>query len=258
MRTVGIFSCAISMSFALTAFAQSEAIQATVASEIMSPRETRSIEINTAAKVVLAEGDVSIVDADNRGQEVKVGDVISEGDLLITGKDGELHLQMDDGGYIALRPNTKMRFTSYQARGADSDNSIISLFYGSLRAISGWIGKFNQPKYGITTPTATIGLRGTDHEPMVIPQGATDTDAEPGTYDKVNIGSSTIATAEGKTEIMSGQAGFAGHDRNVPRLLKDTPAFYRAHRNEKLLDGKHEAIQQVIVELRDARKAAKE
>lgn len=258
MRTVAIVSYLISMSFALTAFAQSEGIQATVASEVIAPRETRPIEMNTAAKVVLAEGNVSIVDAVNQSNEVKVGDVISEGDLLITGNDGELHLQMDDGGYIALRPNTKMRFTSYQARGLDSDNSIISLFHGSLRAISGWIGKFNQPKYAITTPTATIGLRGTDHEPMVIPQGATDTDAEPGTYDKVNVGSSTITSSAGMTEIMSGQAGFAGHDRNVPRLLKDTPTFYRVHRNEKLLNGKHDAIQQVIVELRDARRVANE
>ncbi len=262
MRMVRISGLVVSVLFSLGAVAQTSAVPATPTSNAVAgiadtkpPQEIKLVEINSAARVVFVEGTVSIVGSNNQRRAAKVGDTIFEGDSLVTGKDGELHMDMEDGGYIAVRPNTRMRITKYQARGDENDTSVIGLLQGSFRAVSGWIGKFNQPKYVVKTPNATIGLRGTDHEPLVIPKGAVDAEGEAGTYDKVNIGGSTIKTAQGKAEVVPGQAGFVGHDAKAPRILKDTPKFFRVTRNEKLLDGKHGAVQQRILERRDARRA---
>ncbi len=263
MRMVGISGLVVSVLFSLVSVAQTPAVSAVTPAtqaaagiaDTKPPQEIKLVEINSAARVVFVEGPVSIVGSNDQRRAAKVGDTIFEGDSLVTGKDGELHMDMEDGGYIAVRPNTRMRITKYQARGDANDTSVIGLLQGSFRAVSGWIGKFNQPKYVVKTPNATIGLRGTDHEPLVIPKGTADAEGEPGTYDKVNIGGSTIRTAQGTADVVPGQAGFVGHDAKAPRILKDTPRFFRATRNEKLLDGKHGLVQQRILERRDARRA---
>jgi hypothetical protein len=80
-------------------------------------RDVKLLEINSAARVGFVEGDVSIIGTNNQKRAAKVGDTVFEGDNLVTGKDGELHMDMEDGGYIAVRPNTKMRIVKYQAKG---------------------------------------------------------------------------------------------------------------------------------------------
>ena len=193
----------------------------------------KTVEVNRAAKVVLVEGDVSAFAASKQKRMLKVDDYLVEGDSIVTGKDGELHLDMEDGGYISVRPNTKMRIVKYQAKGEDSDTGVFGLLQGSFRSVTGWIGKFNRDKYTVRTPAATIGIRGTDHEPYVIPKGSSE--GEPGTYDKVNEGGSFIQTQGGRAEVAPNQSGFVSHDKTAkPRVLKDVPRHFRAGRHERL------------------------
>ena len=216
--------------------------------------EPKIVEINDAAKVALVEGDVTVIAGKNQRRKVKIGDVLVEGDSVVTGKDGELHLDMEDGGYMAIRPNTKMKIVKYQAKGNDSDAGVFGLLQGSFRSVTGWIGKFNREKYIVRTPNATIGIRGTDHEPLVIPAGSTV--GEAGTYDKVNAGGSVIKTPQGRAEVAPNQAGFAPHGgKSAPRTLQAVPAFFKPTRNERLLEGKHDAVQKLITQRRETRKA---
>lgn len=220
--------------------------------------ETKTLEVNTAAKVVLVEGNVVVIAPSAANvtalrRKVKVGDMLIEGESIVTGRDGELHLDMEDGGYMAIRPNTRMRIVKYQAKGNDFDTGVFSLLQGSFRSVTGWIGKFNQSKYIVRTPNATIGIRGTDHEPLVIPPGATE--GEPGTYDKVNAGGSVMTTAQGRAEVAPNQAGFVAQaGKAAPRTLSAVPVFFRATRNERLLEGKHDIVQQRIAERRETRR----
>ena len=206
-----------------------------------------------AGKVDLIQGDVRIYDTTQKPRTGKVGDDVAEGESIVTGGDGELHMQMADGGYIAVRPNTKMRISTFKAEGGDNDKSVINLLVGSFRSISGWIGKYNRSNYEIRTPTATIGIRGTDHEPMVIPEGSTD--GEAGTYDKVNAGGTFIQTPHGRVEVAEHKAAFAPHMGTVaPRLLNNIPHFFQPTRNEHLLEHRHETIQRTLDERREARR----
>lgn len=213
----------------------------------------KTVEVNRAAKIVLLEGDVGVFASNKQRRTVAVGDYLVEGDNIVTGKDGELHLDMEDGGYMSVRPNTKMRIVKYQAKGESTDTGVFGLLEGSFRSVTGWIGKFNGKNYTVRTPTATVGIRGTDHEPYVIPKGSKEGD--PGTYDKVNEGGSYIQNAGGRADIGVNQSGFVSHDKAAkPRLLKDIPAHFRAGRNERLFAGKHAEVQSRIGKRREARR----
>lgn len=208
---------------------------------------------DAAGKVDLVEGDVHIYDKAMKARTVKVGDGVNESESIVTGADGELHMQMADGGYIAVRPNTKMRIAIFRAEGDENDKGVFGLLVGSFRSITGWIGKHSPRNYQVNTPTATIGVRGTDHEPLVIPEGSKE--GEAGTYDKVNAGGSFIQTPHGRVEVAEHRAAFAAHAGTVaPRLLVSVPNFFRPTRNEQVLEHRHEAIQRTLDKRRNERR----
>ena len=201
----------------------------------------------TAGKVVLVEGDARFRDQAGAERRPKVGDPIYEGDRLLTGADGEVHVAMGDGGYIGVRPNTEMSIDLFVAEGGTSDRSEISLVKGSFRTITGWIGKAQAAL--IRTFDATIGIRGTDHEPLVILPGVGD--GEPGTYDRVHIGATVIRTATGSAELKAGQAGYAPRGAGIPpRVLAIIPEFFRPAKNEARFVGLHDLIQERLEKLR--------
>jgi hypothetical protein len=208
---------------------------------------------NEAGTIELVEGGVSVTGADRRARTVRKGDMLFEGDAIATTADGELHANLTDGGVIAVRPNTQLRITRYQANGDASDTSILNLVKGSFRSITGWIARTNPAGYQIRTPNSTLGVRGTDHEPLVIPQGASE--GEPGTYDRVHAGTSFIRGSNGTVDVTAGRAGFfAHHGRDRPRVLDQVPRFFRPARNERLLEGRHERIRQVLEQKRGERR----
>ena len=207
---------------------------------------------NEARIVDLIEGGVTVTGADRRARMLKKGDALFEGDAILTAADGELHANLTDGAVI-VRPNTQLRLTRYQANGTASDTSVFNLVKGSFRSITGWIARTNPAGYLIRTPTSTLGVRGTDHEPLVIPPGAAE--GEPGTYDRVHVGTSFIRGKNGSIDVAAGRAGFfAHHGRDRPRVLDQVPQFFRPARNERLLEGRHERVRQGLEQKRGERR----
>lgn len=207
---------------------------------------------NEAGKVELVNGAVTVTGPDRSRRIPKPGDMLYEGDAVSTGVDGELQAEMMDSGVIAVRPNTEMSITKYQAEGTATDTSVFGLIKGSFRSITGWIGKNNPTRYRINTPTATVGVRGTDHEPLVIPEGSSL--GEAGTYDKVAAGGSYISGKSGRVDVAPGKTGFFSHaGRERPRVLAANPTFYRPSRNEARLEGRHDRVRQTMEQRRTER-----
>jgi hypothetical protein len=80
---------------------------------------------------------------------------------------------MVDGGLLAIRPDTQMKFDEYKFSGKEdgSERGVMSLLRGGFRTITGAIGRINKNNYRVNTPTATVGIRGTDHEILYVPAG---------------------------------------------------------------------------------------
>lgn len=90
---------------------------------------------------------------------------LQQGDWIITGADGHVHLRMSDQGFIAVRPNSRLQLRAYHYAPQDAAANRVQLHLesGSARTISGAAGEANRRHYRFTTPIAAIGLRGTDY-----------------------------------------------------------------------------------------------
>ena len=208
---------------------------------------------NQAGVIDLADGDARISSPGAEARKAKIGDAVNEGDLLLTGKDGEIHLKMQDSGFMVVRPNTRFQIVGYAADGDEKDKGVFRLIAGGVRSITGWIGKFNPRNYQIQTANATVGIRGTDHETRFIPEGSTE--GEPGTYDRVYEGETVLETADGKATIAKDQSGYlSNRPRDRPRRLAAVPGFYRPGPHEAAIARKHAEIQQMLAERREERR----
>ncbi|MBV8665473.1 MAG: FecR domain-containing protein [Burkholderiaceae bacterium] len=185
-----------------------------------------------AGYVQFAAGDVRIVDLAGKERAAQKGQPINEGETVLTAGGASAQLRMVDGGILALRPDTQLKVDLYTFSGAadGSENALLSLVRGGLRAITGLIGKTNKEKLKLQTPTAVIGIRGTDHEPVVLLASPPGTPAPnpPGTYDKVNVGATSLTTQVGTTVINANQIGYAASLTQQPVILPKLPDFYRA------------------------------
>ncbi len=168
-------------------------------------------------------GSATVTGQDGQSAALSVGMNVYEGDTVTSAHDGEVQIVTDDGGFIALRPDTVFRVDQYKADGGNDDKTFMSLLKGAVRSITGWIGRHNNAAYRLTTPTATVGIRGTDHEVTVVDPGASDT---PGTYDTVNEGSTVLTTPQGQVVATPGKFAFAPRGKAVaPYFLKASPHF---------------------------------
>ena len=205
-----------------------------------------------AGTIALAEGEASVGAADGSTRPARPGDTVRVGETLVVGRTGEIHVNMQDSGFIAVRPGTRLKVEDYKADGAADDRSVLRLLAGGFRSVSGWIAKFNARAYKVVTPTATIGIRGTDHEPHVVEEGSAD--GEAGTYDRVFAGATSIESDGASADVAPEQAGFAPvQGRGRPRVLAQIPSFFRPGPHEAEIAQKHQEIQRVIDQRRAER-----
>lgn len=94
----------------------------------------------------------------------QVGDTIPSGAVVQTGSQSRADIQFDDGHTIALGSASRFQIKEYVYTKTEpsKDSMLFSLFKGTLRSISGALGARNPAKFSLATPTATIGIRGTD------------------------------------------------------------------------------------------------
>lgn len=205
------------------------------------------------ATVDSLSGSASVADPSGQPGDVFVGQKIYEKQTISTAPDSEVHLATVDGGIVAIRQNTVFRVDEYRADGSSGDKIFMSLVRGAIRSITGWIGKHNAPGYRITTPTATIGIRGTDHETTVIEETNGD---EPGTYDMVNEGITVLKTQYGESEVTPEKFAFAPRYRSVaPFLLVQEPGFFakRKLKIEERIQQRKESLRGRIEQIREER-----
>lgn len=175
--------------------------------------------------------------ASNAERRLREGDPVYVGERVRSASTAEAVLKTDDAGFVAVRPGAEFVAERFAAKGDASDSFTMRLITGSLRIITGWIGHNNRAGHRVVTPTATIGIRGTDHEPYVLAKnlaGAKTTYRE-GTYDKVNRGGTTLQAAGQNLDIDAGKVGFARSATfkeralmtlMLPVLLEKVPDFY--------------------------------
>lgn len=174
-----------------------------------------------AGHVQFVNGEVQITTPAGQTRMVQKGDAINEGDTLTSAQKASAQIKMQDGGFVAVRPDTQLKFDQFVFAGKEdgSEKSFFSLFKGGFRAVTGLIGRVNKQNYKITTPAATIGIRGTDHETFIITLGSPLAQVAPtGAYNKVNTGETSMTTDKGTIFVQPNQMGFAGGMNQMPQV----------------------------------------
>jgi hypothetical protein len=212
-----------------------------------------------AGKLEAFEGDVKVI-AKGATRNGASGIEVNEGDQVRTGANSWALIEMSDGALITVRASTDIRISKYrfvEDGPAAQNSSTIDIIKGALRMVTGLIGQSNRSGYAVNTPTATIGIRGTDYEPAYYPPGDPEVaDHEPGAFDKVNDGETFLRNEAGQEVVVRrGRVAFMAQNRRLaPRLLDDEPPLYRRMAiQEKRVAARRAALHQRIEERRKQR-----
>src|SRR5450756_313992 len=180
-----------------------------------------SVYAAIAGRVQFVHGTVQLTSATGVTHAIKKGEAVNEGDTLVSALGAYTQIRMEDGGMVAMRPDTKLKIDRFTFDGQQdgTERSFFSVFKGGFRAITGTIGKKNKVNYRITTPATTIGIRGTDHETFVVtPDSSLAATTPVGTYNKVNLGETSMTTEKGVVFVLPNQMGFVGAPDQMPQL----------------------------------------
>lgn len=91
------------------------------------------------------------------------GDAVQASDRIQTGPDSAVSLILRDGTTLMLGPSSSVDLRDFSFNPTTNQgNVLISVLKGTLRVITGLIGKTRPESMKVTTPTSTIGVLGTD------------------------------------------------------------------------------------------------
>ena len=182
---------------------------------------------NTAGQITHLSGTLSAKRADGTTKLLSVKSDVQEGDTLGTEAETYARIKFNDGGEVVMRPGTQLKINSYSYDTAkpESDNIVLSMFKGGLRAVTGLIGKRNREKVSFQTETATIGIRGTHFGALLCQNdcgGVPTTGGQPpanGLHVDVSSGAIVMSNTAGSIQIGAGQFGFVPNPTTPPVIV---------------------------------------
>jgi len=185
--------------------------------------------IPAAGKVVLVTGKAAALTPDGKPRKLKRGGPFYEGDTIETQKKSFVKLKYTDGGVMLLRPATKLVVEKYKNPKKGKGESVSRLVKGGLRAVTGAIAKRDRSKFKLKTPTATMGVRGTDFTVRFCAGDCGDLGARvappaDGLYTGVNSGGIDLTNAAGTRGYNAGQYGYVKNVNTRPQVLPAAPA----------------------------------
>jgi hypothetical protein len=151
-----------------------------------------------AGFVLMATGEVHAVHSDQQIRKLKRKAPFYSGETLQTGDSSKAQVRFVDGSLISLRANTQIHIDEFHFNDASKgdDKNIFTLISGGFRTITGKIGKKNPKDYKMKSSVASIGVRGTTYE-VVLLDGALNVAAWDGTIEVKNEAGMITLGAEG-------------------------------------------------------------
>ena len=106
------------------------------------------------------QGDVRVIGRDGRTQP---GDGVRAGDRLQTGRQGSASVVLRDGTVLTVGPGSEMDLSQFEYNATTQEgNALLKLLRGSVRVVTGLLAKTQPERFQVRTPTALVGVRGTD------------------------------------------------------------------------------------------------
>jgi len=163
----------------------------------------------SAGRIDFSIGGVVATRPDGQQRPLVKGSELESGDTIRT-HDGRAQIRFPDGAYVSLQPNTVfgVREYRYDGRPDGSERGFFSLLKGAMRAVTGLIGRVHRNAFQISTPTATVGIRGTGGLIVILPDGSTLIRGSSGIW--------SLSNASGSIDVPAGTSGLAPADPSQP------------------------------------------
>jgi len=116
-----------------------------------------------AGFVKSVRGSVQLLNGAGTARAASPGDALGAVDRIVTGPDSSASVVLRDDTTLVVGPSSRLDLKEFHFDGTTRDGGmLLSLLRGSMRMITGLIGKTNPDAVRVETQTATIGIRGTD------------------------------------------------------------------------------------------------
>ena len=154
-------------------------------------------------------GDTTVRRGNAAADTLSKGRAVDSGDTILTGSNGQAQIRFTDGGLVAVQPNSEFNIRNYADRNdPKTDNFLVDLARGGMRAITGLIGKRNRDNYKVITRTATVGIRGSSFHLAYNPDGSLSVATE---QDAIEV-----CTAAGCVGLTAGESARVGSNSVLP------------------------------------------
>jgi hypothetical protein len=119
--------------------------------------------VQASAKLISVQGVITATDSSGTKRKLVEGASVYQGELVETGPVTKGVLIFRDDSRLTLGASTRFKVDGFvfDDKNPTEGRFLVSLLRGSMRALTGLIGKANNRNVGFTTDTATIGIRGT-------------------------------------------------------------------------------------------------
>jgi len=190
----------------------------------------------SVGQVIKNRGKTFAISKNKKRRNLDIGNEVFVGDRIYTGVTGFVRLSMIDDAKIDLRCNSEMLIEDYRLlRGGN--RSVLHLIKGSVRKITGSIGKVADDIYEMHTPLATVGVRGTEYAIRVLQShgcdGSLDVNSQ-GLFVKVNKGAIDVKSTKQKVSLNKGEAAhLSNKDSKLKAIDANAGVFDSAGENKK-------------------------
>lgn len=212
-------------------------------------RLTREKAVGT---VLFVHGKTEVTSLDGIYRHAIKGGKIYQGDVITTATASSLQLDMVDGGYFAIRPDSQIEINDYVYQQKSTDKVKATLLRGGLRSITGAIGQTNKKNFSLRTPVATIGIRGTDLEIYYLSEQdavslaeKTGKATEAGSYLKVKSGEAVLKTEAFEQPVKPQEIAYTASPSAAPVFLtaeeaeEKAPVVFKEETYEEPIPGKN-------------------
>ena len=115
-----------------------------------------------AGTIKIVQGQASVTDAKGE-RALKPGDAVTSADSINTGADSAASMVLRDGTTMVLGANSRIDLKNFAYNSTTQEGNVfVSVLRGSMRMLTGLIGKTRPESIQVTTPTSIIGILGTD------------------------------------------------------------------------------------------------
>lgn len=162
----------------------------------------KQVDKGTVVGLILSvQGRVLVISAGGEPQNSRQavsGQTLFSGDTIATQSDGRIRYQLNDESIMTMAPESRMVLKQSSFVAGESRISLLNMDVGKVRFAVKKILKLQRSEFRVNTPTAVVGVRGSEWDQVV-----TETSTQVITHANTTIEVSSIATPEAPPTIVN-------------------------------------------------------